>query len=155
MAKAPRKTPVVQKRPQSETKEQYRKRIMATICSLVAQKQVLTQICQLPDMPCYDTVYQWMNESEELSDMYARARTRRAAARADRIDEITSQVIAGHLDPQAARVVIDAEKWQASKENARVYGDKVLVGGDAENPIKHIHDVSEEALIAIATGRSN
>jgi len=109
----------------SETQEQYRRRIMTKICALISQKQVLTQICTQSDMPCYDTIYQWMNDSDELSDMYARARSRRASARADRIDEITSQMIAGDIKPDVARVAIDAEKWQASKENAKVYGDKI------------------------------
>lgn len=125
------KAAVSVKREKEDTKEEYRLRIMTHICSLVSQKQVLTQICQLPDMPCYDTVYQWMNESPELSDMYARARSMRAFARGDKIDHITQQVANGELDPQAARVIIDAEKWQMGKERPKDFGDKLELTHEA------------------------
>jgi len=96
-----------------------------TICDLVARKQTLNQICQLPGMPNHETLRQWFAEEPELAANYACAREMRADARADRIDEITAMIINGELDPQAAKVVIDAEKWLAGKEQPKKYGDKV------------------------------
>ena len=145
--------PKIKKATSEETKEEYRVRIMSDICSKVSQKQTLMQICSAPDMPCYDTIYQWMNESETLSDMYARARQRRSFARSDRIDELTQMVISGALDAQSARVVIDAEKWQASKEHARVFGDKTMLSGDPDNPLMVVaREMTEQELLQIAGG---
>jgi hypothetical protein len=62
---------------------------------------------------------------------YARAREHRADARADRIDEICDELHRGKLDPNAARVLIDAEKWQAGKEMPKRYGDRVEVDAKA------------------------
>ena len=102
-----------------------RKKTMALICELVAQKQTLNQICKLPGMPGQEEVRKWMLADPDLAAEYARARELRADARADRIDEITNMVISGELDSQAARVVIDAEKWLAGKEMPKRYGDKI------------------------------
>ena len=87
-------------------------------------------------MPSNETVRHWMLEEPELAANYARARELRADARADRIDEITSMIINGELDPQAAKVVIDAEKWLAGKEQPKKYGDKITqehTGPDGAN----------------------
>jgi hypothetical protein len=127
-----------------------------TICDLVARKQTLNQICQLPDMPSHETLRQWFLDEPELAAKYACARELRADARADRIDEITAMIINGELDPQAAKVVIDAEKWLAGKEQPKKYGDKVSIGGDPDNPLvhEHKHDISDDMLAAIATGKN-
>lgn len=113
-----------------------RKETMRTICDLVARKQTLNQICQLDGMPNHETLREWMVEEPELAAMYACARELRADARADRIDEVTAMVVSGELDPQAAKVVIDAEKWLAGKEKPRVYGEKIeqTLKGDPEAP---------------------
>ena len=125
---------------------------MEVICDLIARKQTLNQVCQLSNMPSYETVRQWILADKELFDKYARAREQRADARADRIDEITVMVIEGKLDPQAARVVIDAEKWLAGKEKPKVYGDKVTqeVVGDPERPLEIVQrpQVTREEWLA-------
>ena len=38
-------------------------------------------------------------------------------------------VIEGKLDPQAARVIFDAERWQAGKENPKRYSEKLDLNG--------------------------
>lgn len=116
--------------------------VMQTICDLIARKQTLHQICQLPGMPSNETVRQWMIEDAELAANYARARELRADARADRIDEITSMIIDGKLDPQAAKVIIDAEKWLAGKEQPKKYGDKQIISGDPDNPVNTKSEVT-------------
>ena len=113
--------------------------IMETICELIAQKQTLTMICQLPGMPAYQNVYQWMHEDADLHEMYARARVRRASARGDKIDDYCRMVVNGKLDSQAAKVCIDAEKWQMAKESPREFGEKL--------DINHSGSITLEALV--------
>lgn len=81
-------------------------------------------------MPNKDTIFEWLMDDETFSDQYARARERRADARVERIDDIAEEVKAGTLGANEARVIIDAEKWQAGKENSKRYGDKLDLTGD-------------------------
>lgn len=47
-------------------------------------------------------------------------------------------MVEGKIDPQTARVAIDAEKWQMGKEQPKRYSDKLQISGDADgDPIKH------------------
>ena len=96
----------------------------AEICELVACGSNLTRICKQPEMPDITTVLKWLAENPDFSQHYARAREMRADARADRIDAITEKLERGEIDANSARVMIDAEKWQAGKEQPKRYGDK-------------------------------
>lgn len=51
----------------------------------------------------------------EHADAYARARERRAARHAEKIETLADRVETGDIDPQAARVSIDARKWIAAR----------------------------------------
>lgn len=108
------------------------------ICDEVANGSNLNKIAKEDWSPARSEIYRWLRENEEFSDNYARAREDRADYRADRVDEICEKVEKGDLDPQSARVIIDALKWQAGKEKPKAYGDKVQhVGGDdSDAPIR-------------------
>ncbi len=95
------------------------------ICSEIANGSNLLRICELGWSPNRDTIYKWLSEQPAFSDNYARARLLRADVRSDRIERICAKVEAGELDANSARVIIDAEKWQAGKENPKVYGDRI------------------------------
>lgn len=106
---------------------QYSEEVVQHVCALIAGGMSLRKACDEPDTPSRDTFNQWIMTRPDVSDQYTRAREMRADARADRIDDITTKVEMGLLDPNAARVIIDAEKWQAGKENSKRYGDKLSV----------------------------
>jgi len=115
--------------------DEERKAIYAKVCRGIAAGMSIGRILRSDDsLPSKDTIFNWLMEDKNFSDQYARARTARADARSERIDDLTDEVKAGTLDPAAARVIIDAEKWQAGKENAKRYGDRHVVQGDDEAP---------------------
>lgn len=120
----PRKK-VAKKRPGRPSK--FTEALAARICREVAGGSTLPRICEAAGMPGSVTVWRWLEANEEFRNNYARARTERADARADKIDGIVSDVLAGKVDAQAARVAIDAHKWLASKEQPKRYGDKIDV----------------------------
>ena len=95
------------------------------ICERVALGETLTAICQDEAMPGERTVYQWLDAQPIFAKSYALARMTRAESRAHRIDDYVRQIIEGEMRPDVARVAIDAEKWQAARENPKRYGDKV------------------------------
>lgn len=109
---------------------EQRKEIQDRLVRGISAGMSVKKCCEQKDMPSKDTIFEWLMDDEAFSDQYARARERRADARAERIDEICSKVELGELGPNEARVIIDAEKWQAGKENAKRYGDKLILDGD-------------------------
>ena len=105
------------------------------ICDLVAERVPVAEICARAGMPNKDTLYRWKREIPQFSNNYAREREHRADARQDYIDEITRKLVAGSIDAQTARVIIDAEKWQMGKEQPKKYGDRIsteLTGKDGK-----------------------
>lgn len=76
------------------------------------------------------TLSKWLMENEALAKQYTRAREAQGDIYADRVIDTAMDA---SLDPQVARVRIDALKWAAGKRKPKVYGDKVqteLTGAD-------------------------
>lgn len=113
----------------------YSPDIAQSICDKIACGANLTKLCALENMPDVTTIYRWLREKPDFYQIYTLARENRAEIRNERIDDYKRSVLNGDIPPDVARVVIDAEKWQAAKENPRRYGDKVTLAGDAENPL--------------------
>jgi hypothetical protein len=138
-------------RPPAWTQERKRE-AQDAICAHVAAGGTLTQYCAQPDTPAVSVAYEWRRDDDAFAEAYTRAREARADSRADRIDKYALMVVTGELDANAARVAIDAEKWQAGKENQRLYGDRLDLNAKVEHS-----DVSDEALVqklaAILGGR--
>ena len=91
----------------------------------MAAGEPLHRICEEPGYPSRHQLYRWRVDNPAFAAAYARAREERAHARADRIDEYVEAVRLGKLDPNAARVAIAAEQWQAGREKPAVYGDRI------------------------------
>lgn len=132
------------------------------LCMLIAQGRSVLSACEEDGMPNEATVFRWLATDDPDGNLgfeafrkeYMRARELRADARFERLDEIMDEVRAGKLDPSAARVMMDAIKWQTGKENAKRYGDAVTVKGDKDNPlqVRTAKELTDEELIAIAAG---
>lgn len=103
-----------------------------TICDLVAEGQNLHVIGKMNGFPPRWRIYEWFKEEPAFSDNYARAREDRADWRSSKIDEVVGQMLNAQIEPAAARVAIDAHKWQAGKEKPKVYGDKQDVTSNGE-----------------------
>lgn len=132
----------------------YNEQTVSIICLRLAEGESLNEICRSDDMPAKGTVFRWLAQHPEFQDRYARAREVQADAIFEEILEIADDgqndwmerngkddadagwVLNGeHL--QRSRLRIDARKWVAGKLRPKVYGDKVVVGGDKEmDPIQ-------------------
>lgn len=106
-----------------------RKEIMAKVFDLIADKYSMRQIAAMEGMPTKETMRKWLTEDSELAAQFARAMELRAESRSDAIDDITARLLAGELDPNQAKVASDNEKWAASKENPKKYGDRLELNG--------------------------
>lgn len=126
------------------------------ICALVASGSSIGRIAKMEGYPSDTTILRWLAQEgpdfDAFRAMYARAREFRADARFESIDDILDELRAKKVDPQAARVMIDAIKWQASKERPRSYGDAVTLKGDKDAPLSTPRDLTDEELAALAAG---
>lgn len=129
------------------------------ICERIADGESLRSICEGDDYPDRRTVNRWLADPEhaEFRRQYALAREASADADDDDIRDIARRVESGKLDPQAARVAIDAKKWSAGKRKPKVYGDSQTLkhtGADG-GPVQFANMTEEEIdrrLAAIAGG---
>ena len=97
------------------------------ICEAIAEGTPVARILDAPGMPGRTTMYRWLQENEAFRNKHARAREDSADADADEIASVARKVLEGKIDPQAARVGIDALKWAASMRKPKVYGSRLDV----------------------------
>lgn len=135
-------------RPSSFTEETAKE-----ICDRIENGQTIRQICEDRDMPAWNTIRTWLQQYETFQAQYARARENSAHASADLIQDLADKAEKGELEPNAARVAIDAHKWLAGKRKPKVYGDRQIVDvGD--DTLRQLSDERVEARLADLLGKA-
>lgn len=104
----------------------YAIRIAKDICRHIALGKTLQQSLDAvgylaPTMP---TVWRWLDEHQDFREMYERARMLQADVHADRMLEMSKEVIERPSAAAAFRVATDILKWQAETRNRAKYGSK-------------------------------
>lgn len=104
----------------------YATRIAKDICKHIAMGKTLDEALKevgylAPSMP---TVWRWLDEYPEFRDMYERARTLQADVHADKMLEMSREVIKTPTVAAAYRVAIDVLKWQAEVRNRAKYSTR-------------------------------
>lgn len=111
----------------------------------------LREVCRQENMPPESTVRLWaLNDVEGFSAQYTRARQIGYHGMADELIEIADDGANDWMERQGddgvgwalngehlqrSRLRVDTRKWMLSKVLPKIYGDKLAVGGDPENPI--------------------
>ncbi len=121
----------------------YTEDLADTILQRLAEGESLRQICETDGFPHRTNVLKWLETREDFATRYARARESQGDAMDDRILQVAAKCEAGELDPHAAKVVIGALQWRASKLRPKVYGDKLQ---------QEVSGAGGEALKIIVTG---
>ena len=123
----------------------YAPALADTICKRISEGESLRAICRDPGMPSEGTVRGWAREDRDgFGARYRLARELQLDHWADVIIDIADE---GDRDPRDRQVRIEARKWVMSKLGPRRYGDRLLVAGEAENPLRVLHEqVSVERL---------
>jgi len=91
------------------------------ICDCLASGQSLVAICKAHNLP-YRVVMAWLERDATFQHRYAHARRLAAAWNEQRVVQIALD--ATPETAQVARLQCDALKWQASKQDPKVYGDR-------------------------------
>ena len=114
------------------------------ICQFISEGGNLDNLPKEDGLPGKTLIYKWLRHNDQFESDYARARAIRAHSRSDKIDEYKRAMIAGTMSSDVCRVAMDAEKWQAGKENAKRYGDRQILQGD-----KDADAIKQEQIITV------
>ena len=95
------------------------------ILDRIAAGESLRSVCLQEGLPAFRTVMDWLEQDAEFRTKYARARECQADVLFDGMADIEDKVIAGDLRPDAARVILDSQRWRAEKLKPKAYGSKV------------------------------
>lgn len=112
----------------------YTPEIGNEICQRIAADFTVDAICAEFHMS-KTTFYDWMRGIPEFSNNITRARETQADAMAERIRLIAERIENGELLPEQGKVAANLLQWLAAKKKPKVYGDKMTLAGDAENPL--------------------
>jgi terminase small subunit-like protein len=148
----PRNTSEEKKRSASMTETRYTREFADEVCRRLAEGASLREVCRDHGVP-ESSVRQWVRDNRDnFSVRYQTARVLQVEAWGDLIIEIGNR---DDLDPQEKRVRIDSLKWLMSRIVPKKWGDRLLVAGDVEAPIQHLHkqvqlsDLSDVQLDAL------
>ena len=134
------------------TETRYTPEFAEKVCERMAEGASLREVCRDNGM-AESSVRQWVRDDRDgFAARYQVARTLQVESWSDQIIEIGNRE---DLDPQDKRLRCDNLKWLMSKLLPKRYGDRLLVAGDAENPLHVLHaqasldNLSGEALEAL------
>jgi hypothetical protein len=123
--------------------------VMDEIIAGVAGGRSLANVCKdnesLPDVR---NVYRWMDQDEGFRLRYLRACANRSLVYADTIGDIAHATIAGRVDPNAARVAINAYQWIAARLVPDTYGERQEVTVNHQH--LHLHALQQLSAAAKA-----
>jgi hypothetical protein len=100
----------------------YTPELGARLCELLADGELLVEICNREDMPSLPTVARWRGVHAEFRDAYETARLHQAQVLAERAVLRARQA----KDSKLGRLSFDADRWLAGRIDPANYGNKVL-----------------------------
>jgi hypothetical protein len=96
------------------------------ILAQIMDGQSLKSICEQPDMPHRQRVYEWLAANPDFADNYARALDVRADHHFDEMLEIADDPMNLATEQlNAAKLKIEARKWVLGRMAPKKYGDKL------------------------------
>lgn len=150
--KQPRNTSEEEKRSATMPETRYTRAFADEVCRRLAEGASLREVCRDHGI-AESSVRQWVCDNRDNFAMrYQTARVLQVEAWGDLIIEIGNR---DDLDAQEKRVRIDSLKWLMSRIVPKKWGDRLLVAGEADSPIQHLHkqvnlsDLSEAQLGAL------
>lgn len=137
---------VDQAAPKNGRPSKFTQEIADEICNRLSQGEPLAKICRDDHMPDPSTVSRWKEGREELSQAIARAREEGFDAIALQCLEIADETSRDTIETETgeransewisrSKLRVETRLKLLAKWDPKRYGDKLQVGGDAQNPI--------------------
>ena len=130
------------------TDNRYDAELVNRILHRLANGETLRSICREEGVP-ESSFRTWVQSDRDgLAARYAQARALQIDCLAD---EVLTVAYKSDLDPAERRVITENLRWLLSKLAPTKYGDRLLVAGDAANPIQHLHRAVAPTLADLQT----
>ena len=129
--------------------------VMDEIIAGVAGGRSLATVCKENEaLPDVRNVYRWMDQDEGFRLRYLRACANRSLVYADTIGDIASATLDGRVDPNAARVAINAYQWIAARLVPDTYGERQEVTVNHQHlhlhALRQLSEAAKAGQLAIA-----
>lgn len=99
--------------------------LVTAICNRISDGTLVKLACKAEGVGA-DQLRDWVNEDEQLSALYVRARSNQAHAIAEEAVAIADERVNSPEAVQRNRLRVDTRKWMASKIAPRLYSDRIL-----------------------------
>lgn len=142
----------------------YTPEVADAICERLIGGESLRRICDDEAMPSRATVLRWLaTDHEGFEAKYTQARAAQILGEADDLLEIADNSrndwmerhgeddagwLANGENIQRAKLRVATRQWIASKLLPKKYGDRTVIAGDPDAPLKHDHSVALSAETA-------
>ena len=146
----------------------YTEELGDRICDLVSNGVNLRKVCRMDGMPSWRTVYDWVVAHPDFATRLARARELGYDSLAEEALEISNTPHLGQKKVFSSGAGEDEDSMTVTEDdmlghrklqietrlkllacwNPKKYGNKVALGGDAENPIKIEAQVEADTYLA-------
>jgi hypothetical protein len=122
------------------------------VCELMVEGLSLRAICEMSGMPSRQSIFNWLEKSEEFRQRYEIARLMQVEYWAHEIIEIADDASGDFvinergdrvMDNEAinrARLRVDARKWLMSKLHPQRYGDRVTADITVKRDMRELSD---------------
>ncbi len=106
------------------------------ICDEVANGENIISVLKESSYPSWSTFRRWKNENEELRTLYVNSQQDKGIALENEIDDVMQSLKAGEMEASVGNVLIQTLKWKMAKFYPKMFGDKTILSGDEDNPLK-------------------
>lgn len=112
---------------------EYNIELCKDICELIADGGTVRSVLASNDIyPDFTTWCRWKRENEELRNLYVNAQQDKTEALLDNIVRVQNMALRGEIEASVANVVMQTDKWLASKFYPKMYGDKTDITSNGE-----------------------
>lgn len=116
----------------------------------ISAGSTIHKVCEEDGMPDVATIYRWMRADPAFRKMYDDAVMDRASGYSEKIGLVAERVLTGEIEPDRARVALDAFKWISTKL-IPAFGDRQQISMHVE----HTHKLHLDALKVLAQAKRN
>lgn len=122
----------------------------AHACELIADGKSLRQVASDLGLRSASNITDMVRKDAHFAAQYARALEDRADVHANSIEDLADRVVAGEIQPDVARVAIDAKKWVAAKLRPKRYGDRIQSDVDLAVTVTVVNpfQIAQDAVLA-------
>ena len=114
--------------------EIYDRELCFSLCERVREGEHIRDVLKSdPSYPSLQSWYNWLSQHKDLFDFYHACRKDKAEHREVELMGLMQKLEAGNLDPHAAKVLIDANKWLMGVYNSRLFGTKPDISIDDQS----------------------